>query len=979
MHFKPFWKDWSLTHRMVALYCAGVLLTALVYLFYGLARGPASVTNWEVRHAQHTTETEITTFDVGGFEFVVPAQVYFTYAFFQGSPLKPRPGEVQVFLWGFVFCILLLLTVITTLPRFWFYAGMGLFIVLAVSLRLEVLYILSISGRTIPFAILALYVLLCFYLAVMHPRTPVTNRLLLLMVLTLIVALVIARFSGVYYPGFHLAVTAYWAALLLTIVFLLMTAHEIPAAFVFLAERSSGGSRNALHFIAIMALYLTYLFLLYFDETGIMQLNMPGIAVYLLMVFSAMLGLWGFRQREHLYAPIFSFAPSGFMLYAALAINSVFATGLFLSVHNDAALKVIRELILFSHLGYGIIFFTYVLSNFIGMMARNLPAHRVLYKPNRMPYFTFRLAGLIATLAFVFYMDWKDYVYHAMGGYYNNLADLHQQLDKPALAEVFYQQVRSYAFQNNRANYQLAVLEANRYNREQAASLYELANAKRPTPYSLVNAGNLFCSTGTWFEAIRLFRNGLEKINDPHLALNLAYAYARVHKTDSAIYFTERARTHKSSRALAESNFLAMIGQQYLPVKVDSVMTLLQPSDELYANALALAVQRRQHLMNHPEIPAGVTHLTIPMATRLHNYLLANLGRHDTTFLAKVHTLASDTINESYSEALKSALAYAYYYQNNVSRALSLLAEISFVSQHHEGRYQYLMGLWNLEQGAALQALHHFERAAEAQYTEATYYLPLVMAEAGRNEEALSHIQPLLQHPDTAWKIIGHRLNRILTLPADAISDDNERYLFCRYRTALSKPALMESALKKFEDDNYKALALLHISQRYLRAGNLSDAILYARRLTGLRITEESVYEKIRHHELLLLALTGDLSELERKLKDDISFSGSHTFAWWLYQALLAEHRQDHERAEHLFTHLVTHNPYFEEGILEAARYFSQKDDRWKVYNILAEAIHRNRHSYRLLKAYADVAETLGFEEFAQSARERANTIRQRW
>jgi hypothetical protein len=49
------------------------------------------------------------------------------------------------------------------------------------------------------------------------------------------------------------------------------------------------------------------------------------------------------------------------------------------------------------------------------------------------------------------------------------------------------------------------------------------------------------------------------------------------------------------------------------------------------------------------------------------------------------------------------------------------------------------------------------------------------------------------------------------------------------------------------------------------------------------------------------------------------------------------------------------------------------------VYNILAEAIHRNRHSYRLLKAYADVAETLGFEEFAQSARERANTIRQRW
>lgn len=184
----------------------------------------------------------------------------------------------------------------------------------------------------------------------------------------------------------------------------------------------------------------------------------------------------------------------------------------------------------------------------MAVMARNLPAHKILYKPNRMPYFTFRLAGLIATLAFVFYMNWKEYVYHAMGGYYNNLGDLHQLLDKPAMAEVFYLQVKSYAFQNNRANYQLAVTEARRFNREQAAYLYELANAKRPTVYSLVNHGNLYARTGSWFEAIRLYRKGLEKFDDPHLALNLGYAYAQVHKTDSALYFSSRPAKQRAQK-----------------------------------------------------------------------------------------------------------------------------------------------------------------------------------------------------------------------------------------------------------------------------------------------------------------------------------------------------------------------------------------------------------------------------------------------
>lgn len=106
-----------------------------------------------------------------------------------------------------------------------------------------------------------------------------------------------------------------------------MIAHEIPASFVYLTGQAGGGTRNALHFTVIMLLYILYLFILYFDEAGIVSLHLSEISVYLLLIISTVLGLWGFRQREHLYENIFPFNPVGALLYVALAAIALFTTG----------------------------------------------------------------------------------------------------------------------------------------------------------------------------------------------------------------------------------------------------------------------------------------------------------------------------------------------------------------------------------------------------------------------------------------------------------------------------------------------------------------------------------------------------------------------------------------------------------------------------------------------------------------------------
>lgn len=974
-----FWNNWPTTHRIVFFFSLLLTITAIVYLFAGHIKGPSVITGWEVRYAQHTTETALTSFESGGFQFTVPADLYLTCAYFQGSSIRPQPLFGLIFVLGLMFTASLLIAIVTTLPRFWFFAGMALFIVFMVSLRLEVLYLFEVYGRTIPVIILSLLIVLAFYFNALRPQTSFFTRFLVFVVCMAALMLVISFYSGVSFPAFHLAVTGYWPALIISVVFILMIAHEIPASFVYLTSQAGSGKRNALHFTILMLLYLAYLFLLYFEEVGILSFHLPDISVYFLLIISTVLGLWGFGQREHRYENIFPFNPTGALLYMALAAITLFTAGFLLHAYNDAALKVIREIILFSHLGYGIIFFTYVASNFMAMMARNLPAHKVLYKPNRMPYFTFRLAGLIATLAFVFYMNWKEYVYHAMGGYYNNLGDLHLLLEKPAMAEVFYQQVKSYAFQNNRANYELALLESQRYNREQAANLYELANAKRPTVYSLINHGNLFARTGSWFEAIRLYRKGLEKFDDPHLALNLGYAYAQVHKTDSALYFFEQSRKEKSVKALAESNFLALIGQEYIPVQVDSVVSLFSSSAELRANALALAVQRRQQSFITPDGFTGKTPLNIATATLLHNYLIARIGKHDSAFLTQVLQIASDSVNEDYSEALKAALAYAYYYQLQPARALDLLSEISFTSQSYESRYQYLAGLWTLEQQAPEQAVHHFERAADTGYKEASLYLAVAQAESGFQEEALQTARSLMQHADSTVREIGSRLAQVLTIQPGQLSSDEDRLLYCRYRVKADETGLFDQILKQFTNPNYQALALLDMSSRQLRAGNTTRAATYFQRISTPSVTDDAVLQKIRQHNLLLAAVTGNADELKAGLTSDLIFTGFERQRLMLYSAILAEHEGNATEAGKMYLKLCQDNPFFEEGVLEAARFLSaQQDDQMTAYQLLAEAIHRNRYSYRLLRAYADVASALGFDTYAKGALERAEAIRKR-
>jgi tetratricopeptide (TPR) repeat protein len=666
----------------------------------------------------------------------------------------------------------------------------------------------------------------------------------------MLVAVSIYFVSPVAYPFLHLATSAYVPGLILSVIFILMVAHEIMAGFIYVTSAGTSSSKSLRHFMVITVIYLGNLVLAYMHEAGLIHWDFLYINPYLLMTVSILLGIWGFRQRENLYENILPFNPYGAYLIIALSIITLSTTGMLLGNHNDVGLKVIRDVILFSHLGYGVIFFIYVVSNFMVMMADNLPAWKVLYKPTRMPYFTFRFAGLIATMAFVFYTGWREYVYHSTSGFYYQLADLYQLMDQRAIAEAYTQQARKYVAVNNRANYILGMQESSRNNFKHAHSAYELANSKYPTPYSMANNANLFMMEGRYFEGIEAMRKASEKFNSSGiLQNNLGYAYSRIHRLDSALILFDQARQHKPSRAVAEANFLALIGNEYLPVNIDSLYRQFSSANPFtLSNALAGATQFRQSLDATVDL-STMNKLEPSTAALLNNYVVHHLKNLDTAFVNRAFRMANDPVNTDYSEALKATLAQAYYHQGHVTRALSTMAELAFLSQIMQGKFNYIAGLWALEQGCPELAISYFEYAVMFNYKEARLYNTLALAEAGYLSRALAEADSLLKHPNEDIQQIGRQLKKIITLPAAELNNlnDLEKYQFCRYRLTSRDTVLFNRIVATIGDHDLKVEALLDMSERQYDLMDMPAAIRYLNQTGGIPVRNKKLVERIQH------------------------------------------------------------------------------------------------------------------------------------
>ena len=982
MQSRWFWKKWHKEYQIIGYGVAFLFTVSFVLLWVNYFVGTDAVIHWLKFHHQQTVETVSHTFQVGNFELSIPIESYITFEYFNGSGLQPNVFASYAFVLLLMLAAMVLLTVITTFERFWYFVGTGLFILFIASLRLEVLHLFGLTGQWTTIGVLVIYVLISFYFNSLRSATRFTTRLVTFLSVTAALGIVFYVFSAVKYPFLHLSVTGYIAGMILSVIFMIMIAHEIVASFVYLTSQGSTSTKSLQHFSIISAIYIANLIITYLHEARIINWNFLYINLYLLLSCSVILSLWGYQQREKLYQNITRFNPFGAYFIASMAIITLSTIAMLLGTANDPALKVIRDFIIFTHLGFGIIFLMYIFSNFVIMYAEDVNVYRVLYTPNRMPYFTYRFAGIITMLAFVFYSNWHEYVYHGTSGFYNGLGDLYQAMEKKGLAEAYYQQGRAHGFQNHHSNYVIGFLEGQKNNLELSHNHYQMASGKRPTEYSFVNEGNLYLFEDKFFNAIFSFKEALNTFPDSGpIKNNLGYAYTKIHLMDSSLLMFEQARQESVSKESAEINFFGFVGQEYIPMDTDSVFKSFETSSPgVIANALvAETLQKKSFDTRINPIPSKK--LDLLTATLLNNYLVNKVKSVDTTFIHEAYRVASDSLNEEYSEALKVSIAHAFYHRNNVNKAMQLLAELAYLSQTRQGKYNYVMGLWALEQGNPDLASQSFAYAVEYSYKEANLYSAIALAEAHQYPDAIAAADTLLKSKNETDREIGQQLKRTLTISlTDVLKlSDLEKYQYFRYRINTKDSADFNRIVSTFQNNHYKAQALLEMSQRQFNSGNTTSAIRYFTRLGGIQFSDEALYERIQHFELELLASRGQFRLLATKINEGITFSQPRELEKMLYTALISEASGDTTTAELNYKILSTYNPFYEEGIIAAARYFKKHSpDPLRAYNILTDAIHVNKNSIRLLTAYVAEAARMGFDELAVGASQELDLLKSR-
>ncbi len=239
-----FWRNWPTDYRLFWFLISAVFIFSICFMWFGYFQGTDGVISWEKIQEQKIIETTVHAYRLGPFTLSVPGESYVIFEYLQGSDLHHNVAASLIFLVVTIICSLILLTIITTLDKFWFFTGMALFILFVVSLRLDVLHLFGLKGIIVPAGILLLFISLSFYFKSIRPHTSFLIRVFSFFILAGICAAAIAGFSEIQLPFLQLAVTAYLPALVLSVLFIVMVAHEIVAAFIPLTSQRTKSLRH---------------------------------------------------------------------------------------------------------------------------------------------------------------------------------------------------------------------------------------------------------------------------------------------------------------------------------------------------------------------------------------------------------------------------------------------------------------------------------------------------------------------------------------------------------------------------------------------------------------------------------------------------------------------------------------------------------------------------------------------------------------
>lgn len=973
MHALRFWKSWSTIDQAILGIFSLLALAATIFFWTNWLDSPAPVINLE--HFQQIQRIEVPShsFHVGLANLVVPADSYLIFESVLGSRLQPNTLALYFFLGALTISFLFLITIITTLSRYWFLLGMGLVMLFLASLRFEALEIFGLVSKSVTVSAVLLFGGLAFYFHAFRKDSSVIQRLLFFLALLAMTAITIYFSGRVAAPFLHLAVNGLTTGIILCLIFILMVSHEIVAAFVTITTQNMKSSRSLQHFLILTAVYLVNLSLMFASKMGFISWSFLSINSFFVLTVSAILGIWGFRQRAMVYEDIFSTEQLGIFFYLSMMLTGLSAMGYFAASASDMMMDALDDLIMAAHLGCGIIFFLYVIANFGPMLVKNLPVYKILYKPDTMPHFTYRLMSIIAVFAIISTaVSWKTYINQATASFYHAYGDLFLAQGDETTAEGYYTQSLRFRNQNLHAHYGLASIYSSRYESIKERKEYEKSMEWSPSIPVYLNLSEAHASQGDELEAALTLGEGRRKFPKSGELQNASgLSFMRLKLPDSALYFFQQASKARGTSEIGETNVLAATVLFSKDIRMDSILSWKNTKrDGKKVNLLALANQKQQRLIFVDKMERD-TALTVYQTALLCNFLVNQQERADTALVSQVMKLAGKPSNAGFQERLLVASAQALYARGEVNRAMQTLREVAFRSG--EGHYASLLGLWLLEQNNPLAASGYFKAANEKHEPFALYYQAMAETEADSLSQALVSWDSLSHSRDNTMRSFAARMKKVLRSENSAITtfSDEEKYYFCRYKIAMTDSLLFGRTVNGIADERMKNHAIVDRSKKWFALDEGARASHMLQQVAGR--VDKHVQLEMDQLRLMLAAEKSDWNFVGEKLNGGLEIP----FNLRVYlEALQAEQSGNSKEAAVRYRYLLSANTQFEEGIVAASRFMANDTtDRLKNFSLLVDGLLAKPYSVKILKQHVLASIPLDLTQEAQESLDKLRVL----
>ncbi|WMN13026.1 hypothetical protein QYS49_35375 [Marivirga salinae] len=972
-----FWKDWKLRYRGIYQVLLFIFLLSVAYSFYNQNNSNDLSAPIDVVRKTQSIELSLQNVQDFVFELPVPAR---NYVIFQGF-LALEPGfelSGTYLLIAIIFCCFsILMTASTYLSRWWFIIFQSVFVIWLITLKLPYLEILGVDNQVFTFIFTGLILAVGYYFHAFKENAGLFQRWLAFALILIALIVLVILGSSVEAPIVFMAHHGIIVPIILSIIFIFNVAYEIilHILYILASKKNSDGSSNLIHFIILSMLYLVYVGLTYAKNDNIIDWNIVYINEFVLLAISAILGIWGYRKRSELVGNQLSFRPLGGYVYLVLGILTFSVLAWIFKNGNDPLMDTFEDMIIFSHLGFGILFFFYVLYNFVGLLNSGHSIYPVVFRPVNIPYNLVRFVGFGIVVVLVLRVSYLPY-YQAISGYYNSLADYYEYIGEEENAETTYKIARQYAATSHKHNFKIGQIEYENKNWAEASSYFNQANFKRPSIQAYINRAQAQLNASLIFEALFTLEDAQKEFPNNGYILNMkGLVFERLNKTDSAfIYFDAAERSSISNQVseIASVNRLGLFAKNSIDEDLPEQAALNNKSVAFQANYLALANRKREFIdsvsLDAEKIPETLTYNDFSF---IFNYTLNKTLNNQEFEADTILGLTRLSQNEDFAKSLKYAAASRLNYSAKINEAYSYIYSLENADISDAGFYYLLHGLWLLDQKAYTMASEHFKKAADLKMSKAKTYQAIALILDERLYEAAQVYNNQVESESIAVGYLDQDpLYQFLQGNTQKLPD-SFLYLWLRTNSSLQSDEI-DSIRNNIKGSPFLTLLSLKEAEDDIIKANYSAA---KSKLTNLSIPAQEKGLNIYQNNLIaaLAALSDD-----QQLADLVEQSTLSTYPYnykFLWKSFLEIRNDSEDKATEMALELGRGNAFFEAGVIFASQHLNAQNDLDKAYEILVEASRLNPNSIELLKAYALQALRLNLLSYATDAYEELGNL----